>query len=234
MTQGFREERGGGELEWLRYLCYGLAPEQMPAPRFAAVLEQATPARDAVVLRNGWAITSRRIWDTGALAVADEAGYAGTGNTVMWKVDRPLLPARFGLVVLGVGKDGTCSQSSPETASVLGLALVREQLRYYHETLLLQQRYCSEREIGGRPLATIPAVRGQLGESFRQLRLLEEWAPGEPPASPSLSVLTREMRNLGDMLGKPGGARAFLSGGVREAAAMFGMLANLYPGHDHA
>lgn len=224
-----------GEHKWGYHLRFGGAPGSLPTPDFSCALESTIPVEHTIVLRHGWAITSSATWASPEVMVADVGSLVGRDKALLRKELRPLLPERFGLLVLASrSRHSEGNQSSLLSAAALGLAVVKEQLRFYGDALNLLQDYCNARLVGGRKLSGIATVRAQLGDAHRRLRYLEQWTAGTIDTAYPTPALIHEVRILGDELSKLGGGRTFLSGGFREAIAMFEILANLYPGNNDA
>lgn len=235
LIPGCTQPEFSGEQLWGPYLRCGRTADAVPAPDFAGVMESALPARHAIVLRLNRAIASQRTWAAMDIMISDIGLPPGKSKAVLHEEPHPRLPQRFGLVALSVcDRHVEGSQSAPGSAIRLYFALAREQVRYYRDMLDLLQDHCDARSIGDRKLSSIATVRSQLGDACRRLRLLEEWTAAETGAASPTPALAHELRGLADALCKLGGGRAFLSGGLWEAAAMFEILANLYAGYNDA
>jgi hypothetical protein len=207
---------------------FGGCVSEVPLPAFADALEAASGS--AIVVRSGWAITSEAL----SPASGGRSRVADLGHC-----DVALLPAegdfelarRFSLHVLRVdASERERIESTRLTARRVGTALISAQLAWCARVLDLLQDYFSDRQVGGDPLSKNATLRHQLGDAQRQLRFLQEWQHAAGDAS---SHLAMETAALGASLGRLGGGRSYLEGSLCDAAAMYALLANLYPGSDH-
>jgi len=226
-------QSASGEATWESHVRMGRAPDQPLAPDFVRALGGMPGHPAAIVIRQGWAITSAVTWAAENMDIADVGRLSGHDKMVLTRAPSASILGRFGLVALKVKKGQKARlQSSDASARSLGLAVIYAQAAYYREALGVLQDHCNVRMVGDRALAKLPTVLQALGNAHRQLRLLETWLPlATAEQAQPLHLLHLEARSVGDALSKLAGGRSFLQGGFSEATAAFELIANLYPGH---
>ncbi|KKB61288.1 hypothetical protein WM40_24115 [Robbsia andropogonis] len=210
-----------------RYRRFGGCISAVPLPGFAGALEAGSMR--TIVVRGGWAVTSAGCLPSVGSRIADAAG--ADARAVLRADDGFELAQRFSLHVLRV--DASVHdriESSSAAARRVGTALVSAQLAWCEQVLDLLQDYFSARQVGGASLAKVATLRHQLGDAQRQLRLLQEWLHAAGDASCRLAT---EIAVFSASLSRLGGGRSYLSGNLCDAAAMYALLVNLYPGLQH-